>query len=684
MDQPQTAYSVAHVEASGDYGGAGPKVDCKISFGYTELPTIHNSHGQCWHGLFRKLAVVKGFPVPRRPEPGLGLEIPLDMMAALVGSSRLDLFDAKVFIKGFSAMLVPTLRRGGIVVWHLVAQDDDTRVSYLDWEGEHEQQLTMAEMETARHIVGWCSEVTFDVGGPDAEYNIGRSLLPVAHAGCVLERAQISGGQLIHGTMTFRLGTNQKPIHVSRDGYIPKLKWAAGKYVILWDEEARRGWLVNGASALLHLLRASLEYCQKDKFRHAFLFDKSSFVEAEGSNNADSAIKVLTNERNLRLPLYSERSEIVQSETSRGTASEGQLSATRISKFYCLQDRVEHLFGIFEKMIDHQTAVERRDGMQMPEWPRRQLEGWDFREVFADRDPLYPRVATLDTVGKGWVDFTRAIHAITLFGRGFGEMMRPSAQSAAAACTRWSTLPRGSCYLAATISDLNEIMRVDGDRDANPRRLSERILWYSKETCFSPCPCGETTAAARKGLGLASRHRDPVQALFPSRFWAKLKRKTQAELPCGGAVVFGHSWSLHWHYRDSGDPQKGDPPSTALEEDAEEKASTGRPRTDSGLGSSLISRACSSSQDGGSSDNPQAEPSDGSSHAGSRTVESPATCNPSDHNLDPKGSPPSPVENQDAIPRGVKRHLAAMASSAMASSAKRIKRGRTLAGSGTE
>ncbi|KAL8347836.1 hypothetical protein RB601_002860 [Gaeumannomyces tritici] len=675
-DQPQATCSVALLTASRSSWAKMPRISCKISFGYMELPTPRFSLGQCWHGLFRKPFVVKGFPIPCRPEPGLGLEIPLDMMAALVGSSKLDLFGAKVFIKGFSAMLVPTLRRGDIVVWHLVAQGD-ARVSYLDWEGVHEQ-LTMAEMETARHVVGWCSQVTYDVGGPGANYNIGRSLLPVAHAGCRLERAEISGGQLIHGTVTFALGAREKPIHVSRDGYIPKLKWITGKYVILWDEESRRGWLVNGASALLHLLRASLGHSQKDKFKSAFLFDESSFIEAEGHNNADSAIEVLINERNLRLPLYSERSETVQSETSKGKFSKSQLSATRTSKFYCIQDRVEHLYGILEKMIDHQTAVERRDGVQMPEWPRRQLEGWDFREVFADRDPLYPRVATLDTIGKGWVDFTRGIHAITLFGRGFGDLMRPGGQSAAAACTRWSTLPRGGCYLAAAVSDLMEIMRVDGDPDANPRRLSERLLWYSKEASFSPCPCGEMTPT-RRSFGPTSKHRDPVQALFPSRFWRKLKRKAQAELPDRGAVVFGHNWSLHWYYGDSGDPQKGDPPSTALEEDPEEKTSAQRQRADSGLGSSLPSKPGSDSQDGSSWDNPQAETSDASSHLGSGTAESPGTCHPADQNPSPKGSPLSPVESQEAAAGGVKRRLVGMASSA-----KRMKLSRGWGGSGTE
>ncbi|KAK0620918.1 hypothetical protein B0T14DRAFT_522380 [Immersiella caudata] len=44
--------------------------------------------------------------------------------------------------------------------------------------------------------------------------------------------------------------------------------------------------------------------------------------------------------------------------------------------------------------------------------------------------------------GKSWVDFIRAIQAITLFGEGFGDLFTPI--QTAASCTRWNTVPEGN------------------------------------------------------------------------------------------------------------------------------------------------------------------------------------------------------------------------------------------------
>lgn len=43
---------------------------------------------------------------------------------------------------------------------------------------------------------------------------------------------------------------------------------------------------------------------------------------------------------------------------------------------------------------------------------RKHLEGWDFVEIATDHEPR-PRVATLEAMGWGWVDFIRSIDAIT-------------------------------------------------------------------------------------------------------------------------------------------------------------------------------------------------------------------------------------------------------------------------------
>ena len=94
--------------------------------------TLEPSNGQCWHNMFRNPVVVKGYPIPRRSEPNTGLEIPLNMMAGLARTQRVNTFNGKLFIKGFSTMLVPTKHR-----WrhaHLaLALQQEMEIAYHTW-----------------------------------------------------------------------------------------------------------------------------------------------------------------------------------------------------------------------------------------------------------------------------------------------------------------------------------------------------------------------------------------------------------------------------------------------------------------------------------------------------------------------------------------------------------------------
>jgi hypothetical protein len=96
-------------------------------------------------------------------------------------------------------------------------------------------------------------------------------------------------------------------------------------------------------------------------------------------------------------------------------------------------------------------------------------------------------VATLQTIGKGWVDFTRAIHAITLFGRGFGDIMQPA--DTRKSYTRWAKLPTGRYYLAACVSDLIEIMDMYGNQNEDPMKPSDNLIWHNLGKVFEPCQC---------------------------------------------------------------------------------------------------------------------------------------------------------------------------------------------------
>ncbi|KAH9908388.1 hypothetical protein F4778DRAFT_717069 [Xylariomycetidae sp. FL2044] len=553
---------------------------CRINYEIEQTSVNpHDENGQCWRFLFANPVIARGFPILRREESDVGLEVPLDIMVALARARYIDVFKSKVFVKGFSTMLVPTRQSDSLITWHLLYNDDpQKRISYLNDGILGHADVDLAYLRHYRHVLGWCSKAVSLAGTIRASYSIGGSMLPNAYSGCALVKVEISAGQFVMGTAAFTLGNREKPVHISRFGYLTKLQWLSSKYVVFWDEADKRGWLVNGASALLHLLRASLEHCRR-KFPSAWLLDPSALKDPIDPSQPDFALQVLTSEENRNLILYRDRAEVYDEETR-----DAQICSTvsrRQVRYYRLEDQVEHIYNILEKLIDHQADAERRSGVQVRTRPRRQLEGWDFRDLVRDGDPFIPRVTNLQSIGKGWVDFTRAIHAITLFGRGFGEMIQPQL-AIGSPCTRWALLPQGKYYLAARVADLRDIMENEGDATSNPRLLCRNVLWHIKKETFDPCRC------ATSGKG---EHSDPVQALFPLNFLRNLKKKPPLALEDQGAVIFGQNTSLHWHWRDTGDPVRGDPP--VEEEEGEESpapaATDSSPSKDSGLGSSLDS-----------------------------------------------------------------------------------------------
>ncbi|KAI1457381.1 hypothetical protein F4805DRAFT_457755 [Annulohypoxylon moriforme] len=494
-----------------------------------------NRNGQCWHSLFVNPIIVHGFPILNRLELNTGLESPLAMLVTLARARYVDTFKSKVFIKGFSTMLVPTKQSKDLLIWHLLYnQDPNERISYLDCGLEH-ADIDINALEHYRHVLGWCSNAIPIAGTTRANYKIEKSRLPEPHPGCSFEKVSISGGKFVTGTASFSLGNREKPM--------------SSKHFVFWDEEEKRGWLVNGACALLHVLRASLEYSQR-KFQSAWLLDPNALRDAPEGLRSGSALDILISEKNRNLTLYVDKTEVYDEVTN------DQQINHKVSKkkttYYQLENRIEHIYSILEKLIDHQTDVERRSGLDIKIQPRRQLEGWDFKDLATDGDPFFARVTHLQTIGKGRVDFTRALHAVTLFGRGFGDLIQPQfGKGKATSCPLWSIVPKDKYYLTACISDLQEIMENSGDLGCNPRILCENIVWHMKQTTFDLCPCNK---------GGTNGHHDPVQVLFPLKFMKNLKKKPQVELETQGAVIFGHNMNIHWHWKDHGDPVKGDPP----------------------------------------------------------------------------------------------------------------------------
>ena len=354
----------------------------------------------------------------------------------------------------------------------------------------------------------------------------------------MLQKIQIVGGMYVTGGAEFALGKRDKPVRLMTKGYVPLLQAIAQKYILFWDEEDKRGWLANGLSALLHMLRGSLEHDKTSKFGAALKMTIDDLQEPSGSYSSSSAVAFLLDERNKSLPIFPDND----------------------GRFIRLQDRVESLCNIMEKLFDQQEDVDKPSGLKFQFRSRASLEGWDFKDIVASKSPLFPKVATLGTFGKSWVDFTRALRVVTILGRGFGELIEPRRSPGVNnACSKWATLPTGLFYLAVHATDLRDIMDAEGDKHARPRLLCQKVFWYNSGQPLKGCPC------APNPVGTQSRLQDcpfdPVQAIFSStpKLLGRLRSQEPIELTPNGALVFGHSTKIGWYYNDIGDPVQGSP-----------------------------------------------------------------------------------------------------------------------------
>ncbi|KIW70077.1 hypothetical protein PV04_02385 [Phialophora macrospora] len=373
---------------------------------------------------------------------------------------------------------------------------------------------------------------------------------PKASPGCMLEKVSITAGKIVTGGFTFAVGVKDVPLRVSHKVWMAKI--------------------VNDTSALLHLLRAFFEHSSSDKFKSTFLFKREDLREACEPGTADSAIEVLLNPINKALKTYPKKDDFLR-----------------------FEDQVEKLYDALNKMIDHQIGLAGRHGIETLSIPA----------------SLPYRLSA-----KGWVDFTRTIHAITLFGRGFGDLIRPA--SPGELCSYWARLPRQKYYLGACVSDLEEIMELDGDAHSNLIKLCDDIFWQNPDITFETCQRAsptDTATATTTGTGtrpsaakakakseIRNKPRDRAQVLLPTALKAVLPKRTPVPLNDRAAVIFGHNMTFSWIFPDIGSPKKGELPT--VEDEGDEEVATEESNSqfrDSGIGSSLISSSPTRGSGGG-------------------------------------------------------------------------------------
>ncbi|KAH8156217.1 hypothetical protein CIB48_g12030 [Xylaria polymorpha] len=93
--------------------------------------------------------------------------MPLDLMVVMTGTRYLNEFHSNIFIKGFNTMLVPVKQSEDLLLWHLLYSEDPLkRISYISSNIEC-SNLSLADLQNFRHVLGWCADATSIVASMD-------------------------------------------------------------------------------------------------------------------------------------------------------------------------------------------------------------------------------------------------------------------------------------------------------------------------------------------------------------------------------------------------------------------------------------------------------------------------------------------------------------------------------------
>lgn len=373
----------------------------------------------------------------------------------------------------------------------------------------------------------------FTQGHPAANCSVSASRLQPSPSSIVIDRLYIEGGAQIVGGITLRPNQKEQPIKLHRERDYPELlETIAAHPVAFYDVTDRRAWLIDGASALLYLVRISLHLDAKNtESTYDWVFDASKFeYNRAGSNGRIAAIKTLKSWSNRDLQLY------VKKQT---TNNNGDV----IQEFSTLGDRIDKILHWLELLMDRDVYLALRDGITVSQTldRRRSISGYDLLDVIKPPGPITTRATHLLSSGDGWFDLFPTIRATTILGRDFGNLILPDEPNQI--CANWRSIPTGLDYMTVSMSTLKMVYdkRIQTSATTlNKGEITKNILWASPCPPFRPCYCIQGTNGGKQ------KHLDPVQFLISRKSWIptpKPKDETLVDidtLESTGAVVFAN------------------------------------------------------------------------------------------------------------------------------------------------
>ena len=307
--------------------------------------------------------------------------------------------------------------------------------------------------------------------------------------GLVLSGVAISMSKIVGISATITAGRQDRGIRTSSKEmfYVDVIEKMSKMHVLLYDHGDGRGWLVDGASAVLHLLRFHVAryrpICDGERFR------LEQFQYADSAAGVKSARDVLLSREMRKVVLVEEPlpdsekqvTETVDGITTVKTVVEG------LMKRKTVEDRVRDLYEILELMYDSWKRKMATPGIAL-ESLNMKLEGWKFQDVVELENDMNPVVAKLDGSADDWLRMVRHVNTVVLIGNGFGDMMKPIGDF----CSNWGSVPQKDFCVAVPVSRLKRIAQKYGDPRMIPIKLTPDVFWPINQHPFV-CTCASAS-----------------------------------------------------------------------------------------------------------------------------------------------------------------------------------------------
>lgn len=339
-------------------------------------------------------------------------------------------------------------------------------------------------------------------------------------SGCALEKVSISASKIISIGATISRQTKHMPEFIQSPIYPLHIAEARKWSVLIYDTNSSRGWLVDGASALLHIVRAQLTRTPISK---CSFFKLSDFHHPKASDGEDAAMNCLLDERNLPLSLLREDESFVEGQNK--TDSQAVPETKRVWTF---KDAVSQALNTLHQIHDRQEQVS--SDLVSLSFQTNMLEGFEFMDIVDSASTIKPRAQNLSN-GKAWLGFAKKIKAITLFGKGLGDLLTSHENPVALCC---KTVPIGQEYLTVPISVLRAIRehsRREGEVDGESSKIAQGYCWSASEDSFADC----ISSCRRSGGKWLQSFERSVSSTHPENALGSQNLEKNRQ----GAVVFG-------------------------------------------------------------------------------------------------------------------------------------------------